>query len=65
MIRIGDYNGIPLLVPRKRMYEVIGRVAYFREFGNMLVFIGGGEACRDDVVNCPVHPCWPRLREME
>lgn len=56
-VRIGYYGaGLAMYVPRSELKDIAGKVAYFREFGSMLVYVGFGEKLRRDRVNCPVHP---------
>ena len=63
-VRIGTYNNFPLWVPRSKLNDMIGKVAYFRRFGGMMIYIGHGESFQFDVcVNCPVHPETRKIEE--
>ena len=56
-IKVGKYNEFELWVPRNEFNDIIGKVAYFRQFGSTMIYVGHGASLRFDVCVCyPVHP---------
>ena len=61
--QIGTWCGIKMFVPNQELNNVIGKVAHFRRFGNMLIYVGYGDTItrKDGYVSCFVHPRTKRV----